>query len=43
MKPERLKRHYGGGATGEYYWPRPGITEPMLDAIVAGESISLFG
>jgi hypothetical protein len=43
MKPEWLKRHYGGGAIGEYYWPRPEVTEPIVDALSAGESVSLFG
>jgi hypothetical protein len=43
QKPAILKRHYGGGALGEYYWPRPEVTEPILDALGAGESISLFG
>lgn len=38
-----LKRLYGGAATGEYYWPRPDITDPIIDAVRAGESISLFG
>jgi hypothetical protein len=41
--PKRIKRHYGGAAIGDYYWPRPDITEPILDALRAGESVSLFG
>jgi hypothetical protein len=41
--PKRLKRHYGAAAMGEYYWPRPSLTDPMIDALQAGESVSLFG
>jgi hypothetical protein len=42
-KPDRLKRLYGGAAMDEYYWPRPDVTDPIIDALNAGESISLFG
>jgi hypothetical protein len=41
--PGRIRRHYGGAATGDYYWPRPDFTEPLIDALSAGESVSLFG
>lgn len=42
-KPSRLKRLYGGAAIAEYYWPRPEITDPIIDALRSGESVSLFG
>src|ERR1041385_4428618 len=43
QKPKTLKRLYGGAATAEYYWPRPEITDPIVDALRSGESVSLFG
>jgi hypothetical protein len=43
MKPNQIKRLYGPAATGEHFWPRPEITGPILDALLAGESVSLFG
>src|SRR5437763_265264 len=42
-KPTRLKRLYGGAATADYYWPRPEVTDPIIDALRSGESVSLFG
>jgi len=41
--PSRLKRHYGGPARGEQFWPRPEITEPIVETLLAGESVKLFG
>jgi hypothetical protein len=43
MKPKTLKRLYGGPVSGESYWPRPDLTEPMVGTLLAGESIGLFG
>jgi hypothetical protein len=40
---QKLKRHYGNPVSGEYFWPRPEITEPIVEALLAGESIKLFG
>jgi hypothetical protein len=38
-----LKRHYGNPVSGEYFWPRPNITQPIVESLTAGESIKLFG
>ncbi len=38
-----MKRFYGGPVSGESYWPRPEISNPMVRTLVAGESIGLFG
>ncbi|MGO9006501.1 MAG: hypothetical protein ACLQIQ_04025 [Beijerinckiaceae bacterium] len=43
MRPRILKRHYGGAAIGDHFWPRPDITDPMIATLLAGESIKLFG
>ena len=43
MADRRLKRLYGGAVTGDYYWPRPDITDPMLESLLAGESLKQFG
>jgi hypothetical protein len=43
MAINRLKRHFGGAVLGEFYWPRPDITDPMLDTLRAGESLRQFG
>src|SRR4051812_29819139 len=42
-RPTVLKRHYGGAVVDDYYWPRPELTEPIIDALNAGESASIFG
>lgn len=39
----RLKRHYGNPVSGDYFWPRPDITGPIVDTLLAGESVKLFG
>jgi hypothetical protein len=38
-----LKRHYGNPVSGDRFWPRPDITRPTIQALLAGESIKLFG
>ena len=38
-----LKRHYGNPVSGDHFWPRPEITQPIVEALLAGESIKLFG
>ena len=38
-----MKRHYGGPVSGDHFWPRPDITEPIVESLLAGESIKLFG
>ena len=43
MADRRLKRLYGGAVTGDYYWPRPDITDPMLESLLAWESLKQFG
>lgn len=40
---DRLKRHYGNPVSGEHFWPRPDVTEPIVQSLLAGESIKLFG
>jgi hypothetical protein len=39
----KLKRHYGNPVSGEYFWPRPDITGPITQSLLAGEHIKLFG
>jgi hypothetical protein len=41
--PSQLRRHYGGPARGEQFWPRPDVTEPIVETLLAGESVKLFG
>jgi hypothetical protein len=43
MAPTRLKRHYGGSVTGDRFWPRPDLSDPIVSSLLAGESIKLFG
>jgi hypothetical protein len=40
---QRLKRHYGNPVSGEHFWPRPEITQPIVESLLAGESVKLFG
>ncbi len=39
----KLKRHYGNPVSGEYFWPRADITQPIVESLLAGEHIKLFG
>lgn len=41
--PLRLKRHYGGPVSGDHFWPRPEVTDPIIETLLAGESVKLFG
>jgi hypothetical protein len=40
---QQLKRHYGNPVSGDHFWPRPDVTQPIVEALLAGESIKLFG
>jgi hypothetical protein len=43
MTPTKLKRHYGNPVSGASYWPRPDVTDPIVESLRAGESVKLFG
>lgn len=38
-----LPGHYGGAVAGEQFWPRPDLVDDLVETLLSGESVSLFG
>ena len=43
MAKQTLPPHYGSGVSGDYFWPRPDIVEPLAASLADGQSHKMFG
>lgn len=41
--PELLRPYYGTSVSGEDFWPRPEIVDPLVRSLLRGQSHTLFG
>src|ERR1700728_495502 len=43
MAKRALPPHYGSGVSGDYFWPRPDIVDPLVGSLAEGQSHKMFG
>lgn len=42
-RPSRLRSYYGTEVSGDHFWPRPEIVDPLVASLKSGQSHTLFG